>query len=249
MELYFADLHVHTALSRCAEEEMSPPAIVAQARSRGIRILGVCDHNSARNVGAVSEAGRAAGVAVIGGMEVQTREDVHVLTFMRNLDELLEWQDEVYASLPEGENDDDRFGAQLVMDSLGRVTSRERRLLLASVSMSIDLVARRVRRLGGLVVPAHIDRPSFSVTRNLGFLPPDLEPDCVEVSWRMGARRARTMFPWLSGVPLIVSSDAHRLDEIRGYTSFKLDTPSFEELGLAFRSAGGRLVRPADELS
>lgn len=248
MDVYPADLHVHTALSPCAEAEMTPPAIVAQAKSRGIRILGVCDHNSAENVRAVAGAGEAAGVAVIGGMEVQTREDVHVLTFFSDIDALLRWQDEVYASLPECENDEERFGEELILDSSGAVKGRLRRLLLASTSMGIDDVGRRVRAHGGLVVPAHVDRPSFSLIRNLGFVPPRLEPDCIEVSWRTGAKRARTLFPEVSGFPLIVSSDAHRLDEIRAYTVFVMESPSFDEIRLALGSVGGRTVVPVSEL-
>ncbi|MEW5867304.1 MAG: PHP domain-containing protein [Bacillota bacterium] len=248
MDVYLADLHIHTALSPCAEAEMTPPAIVAQAKSRGIRILGICDHNSAENVRAVAEAGEAAGVAVIGGIEVQTREDVHVLTFFSDLHALLGWQDEVYANLPECENDEERFGEELILDSSGAVKGRLRRLLLASTSMGIDDLGRRVRALGGLVVPAHVDRPSFSLIRNLGLIPPGLEPDCIEVSWRTGAKRARTLFPEASGLPLIVSSDAHRLDEIRGYTVFLMESPSFDEIRLALRSAGGRMVVPVDEL-
>lgn len=247
MRSYLADLHVHTALSPCAEAEMTPPAIVARAKAQGIALLGICDHNSAANVRAVAEAGRAAGIVVIGGMEVQTREDVHVLTLFGTIDALLAWQDEVYSSLPAMENDPARFGEQLVLDSSGRVAGRLGRLLLASSSMGIDQVGHRVHALGGLVVPAHVDRPSFSLIRNLGFVPPGLEPDCAEVSRTCGARRARSLFPELARLQLIVSSDAHRLDEIEACTAFLMRKPSFDEIRLALRSAAGRLVVPAED--
>lgn len=246
MEVYLADLHVHTALSPCAEAEMAPPAIVRAAAQQGVRLLGICDHNSAENAPAVAEAGVAAGVAVICGMEVQTREDVHVLTFFDNSRALLRWQEEVYASLPDVENDEARLGEELILDSRGVVRGRLRRLLLASTSMSIDHVGRRVRELGGLVVPAHVDRPSFSLIRNLGLIPRGLRPDALEVSPRIGARRAREMFPQLAGFPIVVSSDAHRLSEIRGHTAFYLKQPTFEEVRLALASAGGRAVLPIE---
>ncbi len=246
MQVYLADLHIHTALSPCAEAEMTPPAIVEAAVSRGVRMVGICDHNSAENALSVAEAGRAAGVTVICGMEVQTCEDVHVLTFFENPGALLAWQGEVYAALSDIENDEERFGEELVLDPMGAVTGRLRRLLLASTSMGIDRVGRRVRELGGLVVPAHVDRPSFSLIRSLGFVPPGLDPDAVEVSPRTGARRAREAYPGIAGLPIIVSSDAHRLNEIRAYTSFRLERPSFEEIRLALRSASGRAVTPLD---
>ncbi|MGE5573748.1 MAG: PHP domain-containing protein [Bacteroidota bacterium] len=246
MEVYLADLHVHTALSPCAEAEMTPPEIVAAAAAQCVRILGICDHNSAENALAVAEAGRLAGVAVMCGMEVQTREDVHVLTFFGDAGALLRWQEEVYASLPDVENEEERFGEELVLDSRGAVKGRLRQLLLASTSLSIDHVGRRVRDLGGLVVPAHVDRPSFSLIRNLGFVPPDLRPDAVEVSPRTGRERARDLFPQIAGFAVIVSSDAHRLNEISGHTAFRLEQPTFDEVRLALAAAGGRAVMSAE---
>jgi PHP family Zn ribbon phosphoesterase len=174
VKLFFADLHIHTALSPCAENEMTPPAIIKAAKAEGLDIIGISDHNSAENVVAAIEAGAAEGVTVIGGIEVQTVEDVHVLTFFPCVDTLFRWQDEVYSALPDIENDEKRFGEQLLMDSNGNVTGKLRTFLLASTSMSVDYVGKRVRELGGLVIPAHIDRPSFSLIRNLGFVPDSL---------------------------------------------------------------------------
>lgn len=246
MEVCLADLHVHTALSPCAEAEMTPPAIVEAAAEQGVRLLGICDHNSGENAIAVAEAGAAAGVAVLCGMEVQTREDVHVLTFFEGPEALSRWQAQVYASLPNVDNDEARFGEQVVVDSRGVLKGRVGRLLLASTSMGIEDVAARVRELRGLVIPAHVDRPSFSLIRNLGFVPRRLCPDALEVSPRLGARRAKDMFPQLAGFPLVVSSDAHRLGEICGYTAFRVERPTFSEVKLAFASMGGRAVWPVE---
>ena len=244
MEVCLADLHVHTALSPCAEAEMTPPAIVEVAAEQGVGLLGICDHNSAENAIAVAEAGAAAGVAVLCGIEVQTREDVHVLTFFEDAEALSRWQAEVYEGLPNVANDEARFGEQVVLDPRGVLKGRVTRLLLASTSMGIEDVACRVRELGGLVIPAHVDRPSFSLIRNLGFVPRRLCPDALEVSARLGASRAREMFPQLAGFQLVVSSDAHRLSEIRGYTAFRLERPTFSEVKLALASIGGRAAWP-----
>ena len=246
MKLFFADLHIHTALSPCAENEMTPPAIIKAAKAEGLDIIGISDHNSAENVVAAIEAGAAEGVTVIGGIEVQTVEDVHVLTFFPCVDTLFRWQDEVYSALPDIENDEKRFGEQLLMDSNGNVTGKLRTFLLASTSMSVDYVGKRVRELGGLVIPAHIDRPSFSLIRNLGFVPDTLLPCCVEISKNTSSGSAKERFSSIAGLPVIKSSDAHRLSEISAYTEILMEEASWEELLLALAFVGGRSIRPLD---
>lgn len=244
MRFFPADLHIHTALSPCAENEMTPPAIIAAAKVKGLEIIGICDHNSAENVRAVAEAGAAEGITVLGGIEVQTVEDVHVLTFLRHPDALNIWQEEVYSALPEVENDEARFGEQLIMDSCGRVTGKLCTLLLCSTSMSVDYVSRRVSELDGLVIPAHVDRPSFSLIRNLGFVPDGLELCCMEISRNISPDTARTRFPSIARFPLVKSSDAHRLSEIAGYTDFFMEGAMWDEILLALRLAKGRYVTP-----
>ena len=246
MRLFLTDLHIHTALSPCAENEMTPPAIITAAQAKGLEIIGICDHNSAENVEAVVKAGAVCGITVIGGIEVQTVEDVHVLTFFRHPDALSAWQKEVYSALPEVENDEERFGEQLIMDSNGRVTGKLCTFLLGSTSMSVDYVGKRVRELGGLVIHAHIDRPSFSLIRNLGFVPDTLLPCCVEISKNTSSGSAKERFSSIAGLPVIKSSDAHRLSEISAYTEILMEEASWEELLLALAFVGGRSIRPLD---
>jgi PHP family Zn ribbon phosphoesterase len=248
VRLFSADLHIHTALSPCAENEMTPPAIIAAAKAKGVEIIGICDHNSAENVMAVAEAGAAYGITVIGGIEVQTVEDVHVLTFFRHLDALGAWQEEVYSCLPEVENNEAKFGEQLIMDSTGSVTGKLYSLLLGSTSMSVDYVGKRVRELEGLVVPAHVDRPSFSLIRNLGFVPDGLKPYCMEISRNISREQARARFPSIARFPLVKSSDAHRLSEIAGYTDIWAESGRWDEILLALKFAGGRYVTPRDTI-
>lgn len=241
-----ADLHIHTALSPCAENEMTPPAIIAAAKVKGLEIIGICDHNSAENVRAVAEAGAAEGITVLGGIEVQTVEDVHVLTFFPRVDALILWQDEVYSALPDIENNEARFGEQLLMDSRGNVTGKLRTLLLASTSMSIDYVGKRVRELEGLIIPAHVDRPSFSLIRNLGFVPDALRPCCMEISRNISQDLARDKFPSIARFPFVKSSDAHRLSEISAYTEIRMEDARWDELLLALCFTGGRHIAPLD---
>ena len=246
MRFFLADFHIHTALSPCAENEMTPPAIIAAAKDKGLEIIGICDHNSAENVMAVMEAGKAEGIMVIGGAEVQTAEDVHILTFFRDYGNLILWQEEIYAALPGIKNDEVKFGEQLIMNSHGEITGRLTAFLLGSTFMSIDYVGKRVRELGGFVIPAHVDRPSFSLIRNLGFVPAGLEPCCVELSKNISIEQAKKKFPSIAQFPLIKSSDAHRLNEISPYTKIWMKDKIWDELLLALNFAGGRYILPSD---
>lgn len=246
MRRFLADLHIHTALSPCAENEMTPPAIIKAAKAKGLEIIGICDHNSAENVLSVVQAGAAEGVTVLCGIEVQTIEDVHVLTFFPRVDALISWQEEIYSALPDIKNDEARFGEQLLMDSCGNVTGKLWTLLLASTSMSVDYVGKRVRELEGLVIPAHVDRPSFSLIRNLGFVPSTLRPCCMEISRNIDQDEARDRFPSIAGFPFIKSSDAHRLSEISAYTEIRMEDASWDELLLALSFTGGRHIAPLD---
>lgn len=248
MRFYPADLHIHTALSPCAENEMTPPAIIKAAKMKGLEIIGICDHNSAENVAAVMEAGAVQGITVIGGIEVQTVEDIHVLTLFPHMDPLLSWQREIYSALPWAENDEERFGEQLVMDSSGRITRKLHHLLLASTSLGIDYVGRRVGELGGLIIPSHVDRPSFSLIRNLGFVPDGLSPECLEISRNISVEQARVKYPSISGYHLIRCSDAHRLDEISDCTCFYMDGPEWDEILLALRRVKGRYAVPKESV-
>ncbi len=246
MRLFLADLHIHTALSPCAENEMTPPAIIEAAKAKGLEIIGICDHNSAENVLPVIRRGVDEGVMVLGGIEVQTVEDVHVLTFFPRLDTLISWQEEIYSALPDIRNDEERFGEQLVMDSCGNVTGKLRTLLLASTSLGVDYVGKRVRELEGLVIPAHVDRPSFSLIRNLGFVPDGLQPCCMDISRNIITEVARDRFPSIAGFPLVRSSDAHRLSEIEAFTEIRMESATWDEFLLALNFHEGRHIAPRE---
>ena len=183
-ELYkfFADLHVHTALSPCAGDSATPPNIVASAIENGMQMIAVTDHNSAENVEAVVKCGKLHGLKVIPGMEVASREEVHLVCLLSSVENALELQQIVYAALPDEPNRPDYFGRQLVMDGEGNVTGECMRLLMGAADLSLDAIIREVHRLGGLAIAAHVDRPSFSVIANLGMVPPGAQFDAVEIS-------------------------------------------------------------------
>jgi PHP family Zn ribbon phosphoesterase len=184
MQSLLIDLHIHTVLSACAEVEMIPPLIVRRALELGLGMIAVADHNCAANAGAMIEAAQGTGLTVLPGMEVQSREEVHMLCLFDTLGQVEAWQRTIDDALPGLPNRESFFGAQYVVDASGAHHYTEERLLAASASLSVEQVAAGVDALGGLCIPAHIDRPSFSILSNLGFIPQGLPISGVEVTPR-----------------------------------------------------------------
>lgn len=234
------DLHVHTVLSACAELEMLPGPIVERARALGLAGIGVTDHNSAENVLAVSEAGRRAGVAVFAGLELQAKEEVHILAFFPGAGQALRFQEEVYRQLPAGQNDPRRFGHQLVVSADGELLRENTRFLQAPLAWPLRECAEAIHAHGGLAIAAHIDRPAYGLLGVLGVLPPGLFLDAVELSRHADPAEWTAREPALRQFTLISSSDAHRLAEIAAQTWFRVAEPTFEELKLAFQGTAGR---------
>jgi PHP family Zn ribbon phosphoesterase len=235
MRKFAVDLHLHTALSPCAEEEMTPPAILAQAAANGLQIIAITDHNTAGNTPAVFEAASGGPVSVIPGMELQTREEVHLICLFAGPDEALAWQEVVYAHLPPLKNSVRVFGSQQILNAAGEVIGTEDRLLLTSTDFSVEEAVAEVRARNGICYPAHVDRPAFSIIGNLGFIPPDLPIPVIEISRNINRAGALAKFPALGRYPVLGCSDAHRLAEIsRARSLVSLEEPTFAALVEAF---------------
>ena len=207
------DLHIHSALSPCGDNDMTPNNIINMALLKGLDAIAVTDHNSAENVEAVMKLGLEKGIVVVPGMEVQSKEEVHLLCYFADLDRVLSFQQWVYDSL-EGENNPDYFGEQLIMDEMDRVVGHNRRLLIGSTNLSVERIVNLVVREGGRVVPAHVDKKAYSIISNLGFIPPDLDIKTVEVSKPGNAAGFLNQYGQLKKYGIIHSSDAHRLEDI-----------------------------------
>ena len=243
MKPFLADLHVHTVLSPCAEVEMIPPLIVERAKQLALGIIAITDHNSAENVAAVIEAARGHELAVLPGMEVQTKEEVHLLCLFDAVEQALSWQEEVYAHLPPLKNRDEVFGPQFVVDANGEFVRYNERLLLTSVALSVEEVAAAVKARNGLCIASHIDRPAFSLLGNLGFVPPGADLAALEISRQANLGQLRSANPSLEGYAFIASGDAHRLEEMADQTVLTIEEPTIAELRMAFRGENGRRVK------
>jgi len=242
LRFFLADLHVHTCLSPCAELEMLPKFIVERAQALGLRVIAVTDHNSAENAAAVINAARGTGITVLPGMEVQTREEVHILALFDTLEQVASWQEQVYASLPPLKNDGAVFGEQVLLDADGEPVGYLDRLLLTSTTLSVEEIVQRVSGLNGLCIPAHVDRPAYSIISNLGFIPPELNVVGVEISHNVGPVEARGRFPQLKRYGLVGSGDAHRLQDMGRRTMLKVAEATVAELSLALAGRDGREV-------
>ena len=235
---YRVDLHVHTCLSPCADETMSPRAVVRQAGQQHLDGIGVSDHNTAENVASARKAAEAEGLHVLGGMEVTSREEAHILTFFDDAAALAAMQEMVYDGL-EGENDESFFGTQLLVDENDGIVGRSKRLLIGSTGLGADEVVERSHDLGGIAIASHVDRESFSLIGQLGMIPEGMALDALELSPRASDEQVENCK--CLGFPLVRSSDAHYLADIgKSYTTFRLETLSVVELIKALKGADGR---------
>ncbi len=205
----FYDLHIHSCLSPCGDEDMTPNNIVNMALLKGLDVIAVTDHNSCGNLRAVQEVAGDR-LLVVPGMEVETAEEVHILCYFPTADACEKmWQRVKEHRLPI-KNKAEIFGRQLYMDSEDEIAGEEEYLLTTATGLTIDAVFAETAALGGVAVPAHIDRTSYSVISNLGFLPPQLPVTAVEIT-------GRNLDAWKEdwqGYTIISDSDAHYLGDI-----------------------------------
>ncbi len=243
MQNWRADLHVHTVLSPCAGIEMIPPLIVQEAVDQGIRLIAITDHNATANINAVQKAAEGIGLVVLPGMELQTREEVHVLCLFDTLEQAQALQQWVDDHLPQIENNADFFGEQFVVDETGDFIRREERLLLTSISADLNDAWRVVNDLGGLFIPAHINRTAFGLIPVLGLLPTDFPIEALEISRHMTPEEAMKKYPQVRTCPLIQNGDVHYLDGFLGSTEWQIEEPTVAELRKAIHNADGRGIR------
>ena len=216
MGRYRIDLHNHSSLSPCAEDDLSPFLLAIEAKEKGIDILGLSDHNSTDNLRAFAEACRIVDLVPFFGIEVTTIEEVHVLVLFDRLAPALAFGSWVKAHLHYYTNNEKLFGRQLIYDEEGDQTAEVKQMLATATTLSFEEVIDKGLGEGALVIPAHIDRGSQSVLSNLGFLP-ELPYSAIEVV------KPSSEFEQL-GYPVLTGSDAHRFEEV-GIRSCLIELP------------------------
>lgn len=207
---------------------MDPLTIMGQARQKELQVIGITDHNTTRQARIIRKEFPAGNLMILAGAEVTTREEIHCLAFFDEIVLLDEFQEYLDRHLPAVKTNPDYFGDQVAIDYSGRIVYEEHRLLISALDQSLEQVSEFVSGRGGIFIPAHINRPSFSLLSQLGMIPVNLRADALE--WVPGCRGGLSVGISHTGnpYPLVFSSDAHHPDEIGArYTELDVDELSF----------------------
>lgn len=208
------DFHLHSCLSPCGDNDMTPYNLVNMAKLLGYDIIALTDHNSCLNCPAALKAGEEAGITVAPGMELCTSEEIHAVCLFPDLKNALDFSDYVKSTMPPVKNDASIFGEQLIMDSTDRIIGNEEILLTAASGISIDDAVKEVSRFGGAVFPAHLDRASYSVLSVLGFMYPEMGFAAAEFTHKAYIPQYEEKHPLLKEMKKLRNSDAHYLENM-----------------------------------
>lgn len=240
-----ADLHIHSVISPCADLEMSPANIVARAVQMGLQLIAVTDHNSTLHGPLTRRLALKSGIYCLYGAEINTREEIHCLCLVDTEEQRLALQAFLEQNIIHIPNKPEIFGYQVVVNEQEEIEQEIDYLLHAAVNKSIDEVAEFIHSIQGLFIPAHVDRPKYSVTSQLGFVPPTLQFDALEISRNTSVDAFKAANPLKPGTVFIRNSDAHFINQIgTQYTDYCLDEISFNGLKAALSGWGGAGVYP-----
>lgn len=230
MRRYYYDLHTHSCLSPCADDDNTPNNLLGMASLAGIDILALTDHNTAKNCPAFFKAADKYGIIPIAGMEMTTSEDIHIICLFENLQSALDFDKHLDAYRIPIENRPDIFGHQIITDEDDSVIGEEKNLLSNATAISVEDVPMHVKKFGGICYPAHIDRDANGIISTLGTFPETPFFSCVEFHDRNKIAEYKEKHA-LRDKLFIVSSDAHYLTDIRDKENFfELDGSSSDEV-------------------
>lgn len=211
MRVYY-DLHIHSCLSPCGADDMTPNNLVHMAALAGLQVIAVADHNTTRNVPAACRVGEEAGVLVVPAMELTTKEDIHVLCLLPELKAAEDFRQYVYARLPQRKNRPKAFGYQYVMNEKDEILAEEPQLLAFGSSIGIYETASLLKDFGGIAIPAHIDRASYSLIGVMGLVDEAMGFSLYETTRDCDTRALQEKYQFSGS--FIQNSDAHDLTAI-----------------------------------
>lgn len=239
-----ADLHIHTVLSPCGDLDMSPRNIVEQALTKDLQIIGITDHNSTLQIETIQKLAAKAGIYVLAGVEVTTREEVHCLAFFPDKPSLDLFQSYIDEHQPKIPNLEGAFGYQVVVDENDLILHNEEKLLITALNKSINQIEKEVHGLGGIFIPAHINRSVNSIFSQLGFIPAGLQCDAMEITCYTTENEVKSKYLISENITLIKNSDAHFPGDIgKGFSLFTIEDLSFQEVRMALLNLEGRNVK------
>ena len=211
---YYYDFHIHTGLSPCADAEMTPNNIINMAQLKGLDIIAVSDHNTTGNLRSVFECASETDILVIPAIEAETSEEVHVLCLFPTLEAAEKVGALIYNSLPELKNRPDIFGEQILYDQNDNIMGYEPKMLVTATGLSLDKLKNNVESTGGIAIPAHVDRNSFSILSNLGFIPEEMNFTTLEISKKCNLTTFFDKHQQVKNYNIIYNSDSHHLGDI-----------------------------------
>jgi hypothetical protein len=220
-----ADFHNHSCLSPCGSLDLSPSALVEIAFGRKIQVLALTDHNSSLNCPAFAKLCPKRGIVPLFGLEATTQEEIHILCLFTNLEASLSFSKYAYSILLPFLNNPAKTGDQVYVDEEDNVEGEVEYYLVNPLDISVDAIGPKAIEYGGIVIPAHVDRPAFSITSQLGTMinGPWTAVECTRLPPTANGQPLDTL-----GYPLTTSSDAHYPEHV-GRRPFELDI-TVEEL-------------------
>ena len=207
------DLHIHSCLSPCGDNDMTPANIAGMAAVKGLDVIAVTDHNSCRNCAPTMKMAEEYGVIALPGMELCTEEEVHVVCLFPDLYTAMDFDGYVYDKMLKIPNKEKIFGEQLLYNDIDDIIGKEPNLL-CNTSIRFDEVFALTEERNGIMIPAHIDKTTNSLIANLGFIPPDSQFTCAEVKDLNKLSGLLDTHLYLSRCRIISNSDAHYLEHI-----------------------------------
>lgn len=215
MNRYYYDFHIHSCLSPCGDDDMTPANIVGTATLAGLNIVALTDHNTAKNCPAFFKFAKKYGIVAVAGMELTTSEDIHIICLFEKLDDAMSFDKEVEKHRVLVQNRPEIFGKQQILDEEDRVVGEEEFLLINATNISVENVSEVVSSFGGICFPAHIDRESNGIVSVLGNFPEDYDFNCYEIYNADSYDEYEKQFPHLKSKLRLIGSDAHFLWDIR----------------------------------
>ncbi len=210
------DLHIHSCLSPCGGEDMTPNNIAGMAMLGGLSVAALTDHNTSKNCPAFFEACRRVGIVPIAGMELTTAEDIHMVCLFPTLEAALEFDEFVDRNRMKIKNRPDIFGEQLIMNGEDEMIGKIEDLLIPATELDIFTAAQEVFSRGGAAYPAHIEKPANSIIAMLGDIPPEAGFFAAEVKDRGRLQALCEQYPILKDMVIVSDSDSHELDGLVG---------------------------------
>src|SRR5512136_172771 len=245
LRTFRTDLHIHSCLSPCGEEEMRPRAIVSQALAMGLDMIAICDHNSAENTAAFISAGDERGLKVLPGIEVTSKEEIHLIALFDRQEDCMALQDLIYQNLP-GKNVEEVFGCQTMVNEKDETIGINRKMLIGATLLPLEKIVSMVGSRQGVTIASHIDRQAFSLLGQLGFIPEGLSLDGLEISSRTSKEEAQKRFHSYQHYSFVWFSDAHYLKDVgKSITHFLLKETTSREVKMALHHEEGRRVMEA----